>query len=74
VGVNYARNREAAHEVVAAVERSGGHAIAVHGDVSAEHDVLSMFDAVEHAFRASGRRGRECRYRRTAPAFGGYAA
>jgi len=49
VGVNYARNRDAALAVTAAVERLGGCAIAVQGDVSAEDDVLSMFDAVEHA-------------------------
>ena len=47
VGINYAQDRRAADDVVAAVEGSGGRAFAIQGDVSAEADVLSMFDAVE---------------------------
>jgi 3-oxoacyl-[acyl-carrier protein] reductase len=34
VAVNYLTSRDAAHEVVAAIEAGGGKAIAVHGDVS----------------------------------------
>ncbi len=49
VGVNYVANRTAAEEVVAAVEGRGGQAVAIQGDVSAEADVLAMFDVVERS-------------------------
>jgi NAD(P)-dependent dehydrogenase (short-subunit alcohol dehydrogenase family) len=47
VGVNYSQARPAADEVVAALAASGGQALAIQGDVSAETDVLAMFDTVE---------------------------
>ena len=47
VGVNYARNLAAAQDTVADVERAGGQAIAIAGDVASENDVLAMFDALE---------------------------
>jgi NAD(P)-dependent dehydrogenase (short-subunit alcohol dehydrogenase family) len=50
VGVNYARNLAAAQETVAEVERAGGQALAIAGDVASEADVLAMFDAVQQKF------------------------
>jgi len=47
VVVNYAGNEAAAAEVVAAIAKDDGAAIAVKGDVSQEADVLAMFDAAE---------------------------
>jgi NAD(P)-dependent dehydrogenase (short-subunit alcohol dehydrogenase family) len=47
VGVNYASRRDAADEVVRAIESGGGRAIAIQGDVAKEEDILSMFDAVD---------------------------
>jgi len=44
VGVNYARDEAAARAVVGEIERAGGKAIALRGDVSLEEDVLSIFD------------------------------
>jgi NAD(P)-dependent dehydrogenase (short-subunit alcohol dehydrogenase family) len=43
IAVNYARDAEAAAAVVALVERAGGKACAVQGDVSREEDVLKLF-------------------------------
>src|SRR3954463_10954922 len=50
VGVNYVGQEAAAKEAVAEVERAGGRGLAVRGGVSAEADVLAMFDAVEKEF------------------------
>jgi NAD(P)-dependent dehydrogenase (short-subunit alcohol dehydrogenase family) len=50
VGVNYAQNLAAAQETVADVERAGGHALAIAGDVASEADVIAMFDAVQQKF------------------------
>ncbi|GAC1348468.1 MAG: SDR family oxidoreductase [Myxococcales bacterium] len=50
VGVNYARDGKAAGEAVSAVERAGGRARAIQGDVADERAVIAMFDAVEQAF------------------------
>jgi len=44
VCVNYLRNRDAAQEVVRAIEKDGGRAKAVAGDVAREADVIRMFD------------------------------
>ncbi|NTS30499.1 SDR family oxidoreductase [Phyllobacterium sp. BT25] len=44
VAVNYARNKAAADEVVAAIADAGGKARAIRGDVSVEADVVSMFE------------------------------
>lgn len=52
VGVGYRRDRAAAEAVVAAVEKPGGRAVAVPGDVSVEADVLALFDAAEAALGA----------------------
>jgi NAD(P)-dependent dehydrogenase (short-subunit alcohol dehydrogenase family) len=43
VCVNYANNREAADEIVAAIGKSGGNAIAVQADVAAEAEVVRLF-------------------------------
>jgi 3-oxoacyl-[acyl-carrier protein] reductase len=50
VTVNYAGNAKAAGEVVAAIEKAGGRAIAVQGDVSQPADVRALFDATEKTF------------------------
>jgi NAD(P)-dependent dehydrogenase (short-subunit alcohol dehydrogenase family) len=47
VCVNYRRDRAAAEEVVAAIERAGGRAITVAGDVADERDVTELFAAVD---------------------------
>jgi NAD(P)-dependent dehydrogenase (short-subunit alcohol dehydrogenase family) len=49
LGVNYARNRNAADAVVRQIEATGGRAIAVAGDVSSEPDVVRLFAQVEEA-------------------------
>jgi NAD(P)-dependent dehydrogenase (short-subunit alcohol dehydrogenase family) len=49
VAVNYVTNRAAAEAVVAAIEKGGGRAIAVAGDVASEPDVVRMFEAVDQA-------------------------
>ena len=41
--VNYLEREDAAREVVAAIERRGGRALAVQADISVEADVLRMF-------------------------------
>ncbi|MDE1007517.1 MAG: SDR family oxidoreductase [Paraburkholderia fungorum] len=50
VGVNYAQNVAAARQTVADVERAGGQALAIAGDVASETDVIAMFDALEQKF------------------------
>jgi NAD(P)-dependent dehydrogenase (short-subunit alcohol dehydrogenase family) len=50
VGVNYASNKEAADETVAAVKAAGGKAVAIQGDVRDEAAIIAMFDATEEAF------------------------
>ena len=45
VAINYARDAQAAREVVAAVEGLGGKALAVQGDVSKEAEVLALYEA-----------------------------
>lgn len=47
VAVNYARNSEAADDVVATITADGGEAMAVGADVSEEDQVGSMFEDVE---------------------------
>ena|SRR5436190_1253614 len=47
VCVNYVRDRKAADEVVAAIERMGRRAVAIAADVSQEPDVVRMFAEVE---------------------------
>ena len=47
VCVNYHRNRDAALATVAAIESTGGRAIAVQADVSNEADVCRMFNTVD---------------------------
>jgi NAD(P)-dependent dehydrogenase (short-subunit alcohol dehydrogenase family) len=45
LGVNFLKDRAAAHSTVSEVERLGGKAVALAGDVSRESDVIAMFDA-----------------------------
>ena len=46
VAVNYARNSDAAEDVVARIEDAGGEAIAIGADVGDEDQVNSMFDEI----------------------------
>ncbi|MEX3957136.1 SDR family oxidoreductase [Trinickia sp. EG282A] len=50
VGVNYARDRQAAEQTAREVEQAGGKALVVQGDVADEPAVSAMFDAVAQAF------------------------
>jgi NAD(P)-dependent dehydrogenase (short-subunit alcohol dehydrogenase family) len=50
VCVNYVRNHDAANAVVDAIERKGGKAIAVAADVSAEADVIRLFETVDRTW------------------------
>jgi NAD(P)-dependent dehydrogenase (short-subunit alcohol dehydrogenase family) len=52
--VNYVSNKQAAEEIVAQIERSGGKARAVQGDVQSEADVLAMFAACDDVGRLVG--------------------
>ncbi len=47
VAVNYVRDADAAHKVVAAVEAAGRRALAVQGDMAKEVDVTRVFGAVD---------------------------
>ena len=53
VCVNYLRNREAAQGVVHDIERGGGNAKAVAGDVAKEADVVRIFDEAASLGRIS---------------------
>ncbi len=44
VGVNYVREEAAALAVVKEIQRSGGKAVALHGDVAFEADVVALFE------------------------------
>ncbi|HEY1944552.1 MAG TPA: SDR family oxidoreductase [Roseiarcus sp.] len=49
VGVNYARDENAAHEVVDTIARAGGKAVALRGDVTNEDDMIAVFDGATRA-------------------------
>jgi NAD(P)-dependent dehydrogenase (short-subunit alcohol dehydrogenase family) len=49
VGVNYVRDLAAAEQTAADIERAGGRAVLLQGDVADEPAVLAMFDALEAA-------------------------
>lgn len=48
--VNYARGKDAADEVVSAIEAAGGTAIAVQADIGEPGGMSTLFDAAEKAF------------------------
>ncbi|HVJ31835.1 MAG TPA: SDR family oxidoreductase [Terriglobia bacterium] len=50
VGINYLGNEATARETARAVERAGGRAALLRGDVAQEADVIAMFDAMERQF------------------------
>ena len=50
VCVNYVTGPDKAQEVLAEIEKEGGHAFAQQADVSDEADVLKMFEAVRNEF------------------------
>jgi NAD(P)-dependent dehydrogenase (short-subunit alcohol dehydrogenase family) len=47
VCVNYARSRESAERVVAAIKDAGGRAVAVQADVGVESEVVRLFESVD---------------------------
>lgn len=47
VCVNYLKNRDAAFQVIDAINQNGGKAIAIQGDVSKESDVISLFSQID---------------------------
>jgi NAD(P)-dependent dehydrogenase (short-subunit alcohol dehydrogenase family) len=49
VGVNYLRNRDRAAELVATIQRDGGRAAAIGGDVANESDVVRMFEELDRS-------------------------
>jgi 3-oxoacyl-[acyl-carrier protein] reductase len=50
VVINYVGNAQAAGDVVGSIEKAGGRALAVQGDVSEPEVVRTLFDAAEKAF------------------------
>ena len=50
VCVNFVTGPDKAEDVVAEIEKDGGHAFAQQADVSSEADVLKMFEAVRNEF------------------------
>jgi len=54
VCVNYAHDKAAADDVVRAIEKNGGRAIAVAADVSSETDVVRLFKTVDDTLGAVG--------------------
>jgi NAD(P)-dependent dehydrogenase (short-subunit alcohol dehydrogenase family) len=52
VCINYVHNRNAADAVVAAIENSGGKALAVQADIASEADVVRLFETVDRSFGA----------------------
>ncbi len=49
VGVTFLRDEDSAHEVVEAIARAGGKAVALRGDVADEDDVVAMFEGATRA-------------------------
>ena len=49
VGVNYARDERAAHEVVEQIARAGGKAVALRGDVASEEETIAVFEGATRA-------------------------
>jgi NAD(P)-dependent dehydrogenase (short-subunit alcohol dehydrogenase family) len=50
VGVNYLNNKKTAEDLVQKIERNGGRAIAVVGNVAVEGEVIRFFNQVEDQF------------------------
>lgn len=50
VGIHYVRNAAAAEANVEEVNKAGGQAIALHGDMSQEVDVIILFDSMQDAY------------------------
>lgn len=50
VGINYLNNKKAAEDLVQQIEKNGGRAIAVGGNVAVEKEVIRLFDRVEGQF------------------------
>jgi NAD(P)-dependent dehydrogenase (short-subunit alcohol dehydrogenase family) len=54
VVLSYAARADAAEKLVAEIEAAGGQALAVHGDVACEEDVLRLFRAADKRFGPPG--------------------
>ena len=50
VAVNYRRSKSDAEDVVKQIEKNGGRAFAVRGDVGKEENIARMFDEVRENF------------------------
>ena len=50
VGINYLNNKKAADDLVQEIEKNGGRAIAVGGNVAIEEEVIDLFNKVEDHF------------------------
>ena len=50
VGVNYLNNKNIADNLVQKIEKNGGRAIAVGGNIAIEQEVVNLFDQVEEHF------------------------
>ena len=50
VVVNYSRSEEAANEVVAAIDKAGGQAVAAHADLTNPPEIPGLFAAVKAAY------------------------
>lgn len=47
VAVNYSTGEKEAHSVTASIAKNGGHAVAIHADVSNERQIVAMFETAE---------------------------
>jgi len=68
VAINYVKNAQAAADVADAVEKAGGQALALQGDMAKEEDVIRVFDqasqtlgAITHFVHSSGIGGKNSR-------------
>ncbi|MGI9069820.1 MAG: SDR family NAD(P)-dependent oxidoreductase [Bryobacteraceae bacterium] len=61
VVVNYASSKEGAERVVADIEKKGGKAMAVKGDVGKSSEVQRIFAETKQAFRETRCTGEQCR-------------
>ena len=52
VGVNYLHNAERADTIVASIQRDGGRAVAIRGDVASDSEVVRMFEQLDRTLGA----------------------
>ena len=61
VVVNYATSKAAAEAVVSRIEKKGGKATAVQGDVAKAADIERLLQRDEEGLRQAGHSGEQCR-------------